>query len=152
MKTFKLIDGLGSWPSSLLCESSELSQGSRTRKRLDRYVSASSSGRREAETRKSWEAQGASSLGMHLSKQEENLSQTRERARSDAQGAHRCGALTQAPPPPTHRVTSASVSWLSLLIMIYQVIPQFPICTKRKVIFWLHFPWHHHLIFKCYTW
>lgn len=44
-------------------------------------------------------------------------------------------------PPPTMQNISFSVSWLLLLIiMIYQVIPQLPICTKRKVVFLLHFP------------
>lgn len=48
---------------------------------------------------------------------------------------------------------SFSVSRLLLLIiMIYQVIPQLPICTKRKVVFLLHFPWKQDLVFTCCAW
>lgn len=61
-----------------------------------------------------------------------------------------CGTLTQTPPLHTNKVTSFSMSWLSLLIKIYQVTPSFPIFIKRKVIFWLHFPWRYRLIFKCH--
>lgn len=53
--------------------------------------------------------------------------------------------------PPTQNI-SFSVSWLLLLIiMVYQVIPQLPICTKRKVVFLLHFPWKQDLVFKCHA-
>lgn len=41
---------------------------------------------------------------------------------------------------PTIQNTSFSVSWLLLLIiMIYQVIPQFPICTKRESYLFIKF-------------
>lgn len=47
---------------------------------------------------------------------------------------HTCTVAHSHKHSPTHRVTSVSVGWLSLLIMIYQAIPQFPIYIKSYLL------------------